>query len=104
MYDPGWSEPGDETAAKAVHPPGDNVLRGFPLAKRTRGKTRFPGGIGRRWHFPDGKFCDWNYERGAVEMYDRRGRHRGEFDPDAGAQIGPAVPGARRSHDDGIDL
>jgi hypothetical protein len=82
--------------AAIVFPPANDLLPAFPLATRRRGKTRFPGGVRRRWKDPDGTIYEWDYQHGTVEMYDRRGRpHRGEFDPRTGAQIGPPDP--RRS-------
>ena len=57
--------------------------------------TRYSGGIRRRWRLPDRTILEWDYLHGAVEMYDARGRHRGEFDPETGEQTGAAVPGRR---------
>jgi hypothetical protein len=68
-------------------------LPAFPRARRVKGKTRFAGGIRRRWKAPDGTIYEWDYRHGAVEVYDARGRnHRGDFDPMTGRQIGPAQP------------
>lgn len=75
------------------HPPADNVLPGFPQARRVRGKTRFPGGIRRRWREPDGTIYEWDYQHGTVEAYDRRGFHLGEYDPSSGVQTAAAVMG-----------
>ncbi len=33
---------------------------------------------------PDGRIFEWDYQHGAVEAYDRRGRHLGEFDAETG--------------------
>jgi hypothetical protein len=84
---------GDQTAAMVVRPPGDNILPGFPRARKVQGKTWFSGGIRRRWRDPDGRIYEWDYQHGAVEVYDRRGRHLGQFDPATGMQNGPAIPG-----------
>ena len=35
---------------------------------------------------------EWDYQHGRVEVYDRRGRHIGEYDPETGAQTKPANP------------
>jgi hypothetical protein len=75
------------------HPPADNVLRAFPRARRVRGKTPFASGIRRRWRDPDGTIYEWDYQHGTVEVYDRRGFHLGEFDPETGAQLSPAISG-----------
>jgi hypothetical protein len=58
-----------------------------------RGKTRFPGGIRRRWRDPDGTIYEWDYQHGTVEVYDRHGSHLGEYEPSSGAQMGSAVLG-----------
>ncbi len=71
-----------------VPPPADNRLPGFPLARRAKGKTRFFGGIRRRWNDVDGTILEWDYRHGRVEKYSARGSHLGEFDPETGEQIG----------------
>ena len=45
-----------------------------------------PKGRRRRWIDAQGRIFEWDYQHGAVEMYDRRGRHLGEFDPMTGRQ------------------
>jgi hypothetical protein len=80
--------------AAVVHPPADDELPGFPRAVRAKPKTRFPGGIRRRWKDrEDGSIYEWDYQHGRIEVYDRRGQHHGDFDPVTGAQIGASVPG-----------
>lgn len=64
--------------AKAYIPP-PRELEGFPKARRTE-----PKGQRRRWVDEDGRILEWDYQHGAVEMYDVRGRHLGEFDPKTG--------------------
>jgi hypothetical protein len=81
------------SAGKVVHPPGDGVLPGFPLARRVRSKTMFPGGLRRRWRDPDGMIYEWDYRHGPVELYDSRGVHRGEFDPFTGRRLGAPISG-----------
>jgi hypothetical protein len=58
-------------------------LRGFPDAVPDRPKTprSDSGGLRKRWRDADGKIYEWDYRHGTVEVYDRRGRHLGEFDP-----------------------
>jgi RHS repeat-associated protein len=70
---------------------------GIPGLHRAPPKTPVQGGGGlrRRWKDNDGNIYEWDSQHGTVEKYDRRGRHVGEFDPDTGEQIGPAVPGRR---------
>ncbi|MEA2736910.1 MAG: hypothetical protein QOH05_217 [Acetobacteraceae bacterium] len=68
-------------------------LPGFPDARRVRGKTTVPGGgVRQRWKGRSGTIYEWDYLHGRVEMYDRRGRHLGEFDPDTGARTKPPNP------------
>jgi Cytotoxic len=63
------------------------------LAKRSKRKTWFPGGMRRRWKDPDGTIYEWDYENGRVEIYGRRGEpHRGEYDPVTGKQTKPPDP------------
>lgn len=84
---------GNVTAKGPVLPPEDNVLPGFPEARRSKSKTWFPGGKRRRWKEPDGTIYEWDYENGRVEKYARRGEpHRGEFDPKTGEQTKPSDP------------
>ena len=69
------------------------ILNAFPDAKRVRGKTpRADGGLRNRWKSPSGMINEWDYRHGRVEVYDRRGRHLGEFDPDTGERTKPAIP------------
>ena len=64
------------------------VLPGFPGAQRVKPKTSIGGGAGKRarWRNPDGTICEWDYQHGRVEKYDKRGKHLGEFDPLTGKQ------------------
>lgn len=50
---------------------------------------------GRRWRSDDGeRLYEWDGLHGEVEIYDRRGWHRGVAD-ESGQVIGPAIPGRR---------
>jgi len=71
-----------------VPPPADDVLPAFPLARRSKGKTRFSGGVRRRWKDANGTIFEWDYQHGRVEKYDSRGGHLGEFDPATGQMTG----------------
>ena len=77
--------------------PAPRDLPAFPDAKRVRPKTAVQGGGGlrRRWKGPDGKIYEWDSQHGTVEVYDRRGRHLGEFDPNTGEQIKPPTSGRK---------
>ncbi|MSP02350.1 MAG: colicin E3 [Acetobacteraceae bacterium] len=69
-----------------IKPPDD--LKAFPDARRVRPKTILGDGkLRRRWK--DGRtghLLEWDYMHGTVEVYDARGNHLGEFDPDTGSQ------------------
>lgn len=53
------------------------------------------GLLRRRWKDTDGNIYEWDSQHGAVEIYDKRGRHKGEFDPNTGEQTKPPVPGRK---------
>ncbi len=57
---------------KAYHP-APRMLPAFPNARPAPGKTRYPGGIRRRWKDSDGNIYEWDYQHGRVEKYDKRG-------------------------------
>ncbi|AZD19637.1 Colicin E3 [Pseudomonas chlororaphis subsp. aurantiaca] len=65
-----------------------SALPGFPDAIRAKRKTSVQGSGGRRkrWKTAKGLILEWDSQHGAVEMYDKRGRHLGEFDPLTGEQ------------------
>lgn len=72
----------------AGYVPAPSTLPGFPDAARAKRKTSVQGGGGlrKRWKTASGLILEWDSQHGAVEMYDKRGRHLGEFDPDTGEQ------------------
>ncbi len=67
-------------------------LIAFPDATKAQRKTPLKGGSGlrKRWKTSKGKIFEWDSQHGTVEMYDRRGRHLGEYDPITGKQTKPA--------------
>ena len=75
-----------------IDPPED--LPAFPDAKKTKKKTKVQGGgkLRERWKEPKGKkrIIEWDYQHGKVEVYNKRGKHLGEFDPETGEQTKPA--------------
>lgn len=74
-----------------VTPP--QTLPGFPKANRATPKTPMGGGKKRkRWINDDGDILEWDYQHGKIERYNKRGKHKGEFDPDTGDQTKPADP------------
>lgn len=70
--------------------PAPIFLSAFPDARRVRGKTTLPrGGLRQRWKDRSGTIFEWDYRHGRVEMYNRRGRHIGQFDPGTGVRTKP---------------
>lgn len=77
--------------APGYHPP-PRELPAFPAAQKATPKTPVQGGgkLRKRWKDEDGNIYEWDSRHGAIELYDKRGRHRGEFDPQSGSQLKPA--------------
>lgn len=80
----------------SYHPPPKG-LTAFPDAVKADAKTRVNGGgaIRRRWKDRKGRIYEWDSQHGAVEIYDKQGKHLGEFDPETGEQTKPAKPGRK---------
>lgn len=74
--------------------PKPKVLPAFPDAKWAKSKTIVQGGGGLRprWKSRDGTIYEWDFQHGAVEKYNKRGKHLGEFDHETGIQSKPADP------------
>ncbi|UCP12629.1 S-type pyocin domain-containing protein [Pseudomonas sp. MM213] len=72
--------------------PAPKGLIAFPDATRAKRKTPLKGGGGlrKRWKTSKGTIFEWDSQHGTVEMYDKRGRHLGEYDPTTGKQTKPA--------------
>jgi hypothetical protein len=77
--------------------PAPKGLTAFPDAVKVDFKTRVQGGGGarRRWKDGKGRIYEWDSQHGTVEMYDKQGKHLGEFDPATGEQTKPAKPGRK---------
>jgi hypothetical protein len=77
--------------------PAPKTLTAFPDAAKVDFKTRVQGGGGarRRWKDEKGRIYEWDSQHEAVEMYDKQGKHLGEFDPVTGEQNKPAKPGRK---------
>jgi hypothetical protein len=86
---------GNTTTGQPVLPPEDDILPGFPKARRVKPKTPYAGGKRRRWKDPDGTIYEWDYQHGRVEKYNHRGEHLGEFDPLTGEKRKDANPDYR---------
>ncbi|AWV00319.1 hypothetical protein DM992_12825 [Burkholderia sp. JP2-270] len=70
--------------------PAPKNLPGFPEAVRVPPKTPIPGIPEKkraRWKESKGCICEWDYQHGEVERYDKRGNHMGAFDPNSGEPI-----------------
>ena len=79
-----------------TYTPPPTQLPGFPEARVVERKTRITGaGLRKRWRNPDGTILEWDGRHAAVEMYDSRGQHMGEFDSLTGDQLKPANPERR---------
>jgi RHS repeat-associated protein len=93
--------PGDGSAAERRSPgqpvPAPKELDAFPDAQWAKPKTPVQGGGGLRprWKDSDGRIYEWDRQHGTVEVYNKRGRHLGEFDPKTGEQVKPNDPGRR---------
>ncbi|ROM90798.1 toxin [Pseudomonas brassicacearum] len=74
--------------------PKPALLPAFPDAKWAKSKTPIQGGGGLRprWKSRDGTIYEWDFQHGAVEVYNKRGKHLGEYDHETGAQNKPADP------------
>ncbi len=72
--------------------PGVRLLAAFLNIRRAKFKTKVQSGgkLRKRWKDNDGKIYEWDYQHGTVELYDKRGKHLGEFDPESGNRLKPA--------------
>lgn len=70
-------------------------LKAFPDAVKDKPKSNVQGGGARRKRWKDlkGRIFEWDSQHGTVEMYDKQGKHLGEFNPETGEQTKPAKPG-----------
>ncbi len=68
--------------------PSTEEITGFSGLKQARKKTYVQGGGLKRARWKDGKgnIFEWDSRHGALEKYNRRGVHLGEFDPYTGQQ------------------
>lgn len=75
--------------------PAPRGLNGFSDAVPVKKKANVQGGGKKRsrWKDHKGRIFEWDYENGRVEMYDRQGKHLGEFDPETGNRTKDAEPG-----------
>ncbi|WP_339511455.1 S-type pyocin domain-containing protein [Pseudomonas sp. RL_15y_Pfl2_60] len=74
--------------------PAPGELKAFPNAVLSPSKTFVKGGgqKRKRWKEKTGRIFEWDYQHGTVEMYDKQGKHLGEYNPETGEQTKPANP------------
>ena len=95
-WDELWAEANDllDQQFLETYIPPPKELPAFPDAKKADGKTPIRGGGGyrKRWKEQRGKkrIIEWDSQHGKVEVYNKRGKHLGEFDPETGEQTKPA--------------
>jgi hypothetical protein len=75
--------------------PAPKGLTAFPDAALSPSKSSVKGGghKRKRWKDRKGRIYEWDYENGRVELYDKQGKHLGEFNPDTGERTKDAEPG-----------
>ncbi|WET08196.1 colicin E3/pyocin S6 family cytotoxin [Pseudomonas sp. D3] len=80
-------------SGSGYHPKPD-FLPAFPDAKWAKSKTSVQGGgaLRPRWKSRNGTIYEWDFQHGAVEKYNKRGKHLGEFDHETGIQNKAADP------------
>ncbi|WP_296257909.1 MULTISPECIES: colicin E3/pyocin S6 family cytotoxin [unclassified Pseudomonas] len=85
------------SASGSGYHPKPESLPAFPDAKWARSKTSVQGGgsLRPRWKSRDGTIYEWDFQHGAVEKYNKRGKHLGEFDHETGIQNKAADPTRR---------
>ncbi|MDP8084269.1 hemagglutinin repeat-containing protein, partial [Pasteurella atlantica] len=69
--------------------PKTEEITGFENLVKARRKTLLQGGAGKRarWKDQDGNIYEWDSQHGALEKYNKRGKHLGEFDYKTGKQL-----------------
>ena len=76
--------------------PKPDELPAFPDAKWATPKTRMKGGgLRPGWKDGSGTIYEWDFQHGAIEKYNKRGKHLGEFNHNSGTQTKPADPTRR---------
>ncbi len=84
----------NRSTTHAYHRAPDEIV-GIPGLRMvpSRTPTRGGGALRRRWVDRRGNIYEWDSQHAALEKYNSRGEHLGEFDHLTGAQIKPAVRG-----------
>ncbi|MDR7057486.1 hypothetical protein J2W70_004887 [Pseudomonas koreensis] len=70
------------------------TLPAFPDTYPVKSKSSVQGGGGKRsrWKDKKGRIYEWDSKTGAIELYNKQGKHLGEFNHETGEQIDPADP------------
>ena len=88
-----WDVPAyDENGAGVCYyePAPDDISDIFPNAKRVKSKNQR-----RRWQDTEnGDIYEWDYQHGDIEIYNKRGKHKGSINPKTKKKK-PPVPGRR---------
>ena len=82
---------------ESKYKPAPKTIPGIPGLKLSKRKTPVQGGGGlrKRWKDDKGNIYEWDSENGAVEKYNKRGKHLGEFNPATGKRTKSAKPGRK---------
>lgn len=69
-------------------------LPAYPDTYPVKSKSSVQGGGGKRsrWKDKKGRIYEWDSKTGAIELYNKQGKHLGEFNHETGEQIDPANP------------
>jgi hypothetical protein len=89
---PGGVGLGLKVSRGAKYVPAPKEIEGISGLVRAKSKTSVQGGGGlrRRWKSKKGSIYEWDSQHGALEKYNKRGKHQGEFDHLTGKQTKPA--------------
>jgi len=83
-----WNSPDDYVCN--YEPAPDDITDLFPNAKREKSKNQR-----RRWRdSKNGDIYEWDYQHGDVEIYNKRGKHKGSQNPKSKKKK-PPVPGRK---------
>jgi hypothetical protein len=79
-------------AVYSDYTPAPKEVTGVLGLKQAKPKTPVQGGGGlrKRWKDQKGNIYEWDSQHGALEKYNKRGKHLGEFDSSTGEQTKPA--------------
>lgn len=70
------------------------TLPALPDTYPVKSKSSVQGGGGKRsrWKDKKGRIYEWDSKTGAIEFYNKQGKHLGEFNHETGEHIDPADP------------